>query len=145
MGARSWFCAPAFSCSRHFRNAGARERKFYTGTWERGNAERERIGTLNSRSCAEMRGALNPQPPHLFPNAWYLSSLSKEWALFFLKEWMLFLVVGHVFLFLRIFWNIDHSPHQGMQTTVYSPPPVNPLQSFVRTQSLSYIYHSSYE
>ena len=43
--------APAFSRSRHFRNAGVRERNFIQ---ERGNAERERIGMLNSRSSEEM-------------------------------------------------------------------------------------------
>ena len=54
MGARSWFRVPVLPRSSHFRNAGARESKFYTGTRERGNAERETIGTLNSRSCEEM-------------------------------------------------------------------------------------------
>ena len=61
MGARSWFLVPALQRSRHFRNAGARELKFYTGTQERGT-QKYSIGKLNLRSCAEMTGA--PPSPY---------------------------------------------------------------------------------
>ena len=36
MGTHSWFWVLALPRSWHFRNGGAREHKFYTGTWERG-------------------------------------------------------------------------------------------------------------
>ena len=51
MGAHSWFRVPALLRSWHFfRNANFVQ--------ERGNAERERIGTLISRSCEEIKNTL---------------------------------------------------------------------------------------
>ena len=43
MGARSWFRVPAFPHYRYFRHAGARERKFHTGTWESGTQKNRNV------------------------------------------------------------------------------------------------------
>ena len=53
-GARSYFCVPALLRSRVPGILGTRARGNANFIQERGNAERERIGTLNSRSSEEI-------------------------------------------------------------------------------------------
>ena len=54
MGVRSWFRVPELPRSRVPGILGTRARGNANFIQERGNAERERIGTLNSRSSEEM-------------------------------------------------------------------------------------------
>ena len=61
MGACSRFHIPALPRSRHFRNGARGNTNFIQ---ERGNKEHERIGTLNSRSCAERQDIMLPPPKY---------------------------------------------------------------------------------
>ena len=62
MGVRSWLRVPPLPRSRHFRNTGARERKFYTGTRDRGMRKNRNAKFAFLRrndtnmTCTERRG-----------------------------------------------------------------------------------------